>query len=425
MLTAIYGTTENTRVFLKYNNYQEKYIFVTTDGNAEFDDQYVHSIEELETLGVEHISRVVICSQNLTEITHSLKEIGFPHEKLFFFNHAKNTLDPIIKLSTRIINTSSILYAIYDLRDCLPTYDFINFCVMAEVQKKIQSKSHLSLIIVPNRSSNPEKLLLSPFHSDEAYDWRISKILLGVANCLPSLAGFQILSSAQEIETLDFSDKAVFPNNAHLVSKNSVISTSSFYNLPKNTTFSVYRAPIEAQILAQNFINHYSADKRVITITLREYAIHADRNSNIEQWTKFLLSLDLTLYFPVIIRDTATCTIPLPEQLKQFESYPIASIDFPSRVALYQKAWLNLAVSNGPSFIFNYLKGCHSITFMKVDEKNPAISTGTFKKAGVTPGKHYPFRDNTLQQLVWEPETYENITNAFSRIVDIKIKDGN
>lgn len=424
MLTVVYGISANTRAFLESPYNTGNLIYASTPGNELYNKLKVYSLEELATFDKEQITRIVICSQYLSEIVTALLEINFPFEKLFFFDHGHAKLKPVSQLCTPFIDETSVLFAIYDLRECLPTYDFMNFCVLAEIERKKQNKKHLSLIIVPNRSSSTKEKLLSPFHSNEEYDWRVSKILLGIVDCLPSINGVQILRSAQAINALELPENSVFPKNAHINARNSVISTSVFHQLPKNTNFSVFKAPKQASQLAQLFIDSHNNNKRVITITLREYAIHSDRNSDIKEWALFLNSLDLDEYFPVIIRDTETCTQPLPSSLKQFATYPIAAIDFPSRVAMYENAWLNLAVSNGPTFIFNYLPNCHSITFMKLDESNPAISSDTFKKAGVTPGKHYPFRDNDLQHLIWEPATYKNIKYSFNQLVEQKIKAG-
>lgn len=419
MTTVVYGITANTHKFYSENTCNDELLFVSTNGNEQFLHFNVLSLEQLQQLYLDkiNINKVVICSQYLSEITTSLINIGISKEIIYFFNHAESQLTPVDSLLSPRVNKREILYVLYDLRTCLPTYDFLNFCVRADIERRIRGKKHLYFIIVPNCSNNATETLLSAFHSPEEVKWRKTKILQGILDCLPNTVGCNFLAYHQQLEELNLLEFEVFPPGALKDPYKSVISTNEFHNLPAETNFSVYRAPPRAVRLVHNYITSKIQSKKLVVLTLREYEIHTDRNSSLSEWANFLSSLDLNIYHPVIVRDTEYCTTELPEPLSQFDSYPLAAIDFPSRVALYQAAWVNLSVSNGPTFVVNYIQHCRAITFMKVDENNPAISSLTFRKAGVEPGEHYSFRDNEFQWLVWQEAISQNIIQCFNEYV--------
>ena len=120
--------------------------------------------------------QVVICSQFISEITNSLLSIGVALDTIYFFDHAKKNLRRISEISTAVVDSNSILYAVYDLRYNLPTYDFVNFCVKADAERQLKGLKSLHVIVVPNNSSSQSNLLFNPFHTEEDIKWRQRKL---------------------------------------------------------------------------------------------------------------------------------------------------------------------------------------------------------------------------------------------------------
>ena len=411
MKTIVYGVTANTRAFLHSTKDDSDIIIASTSGLESFDDHNVLSLKELKQV-VEALDlyRVVICSQFISEITNSLLSIGVALETIYFFDHAKRNLRRISELSTAAVDSNSILYAVYDLRYNLPTYDFVNFCVRADAERQLKGLKSLHLIVVPNNSSNQSNLLFNPFHTEEDIKWRQQKIFLGILSCIQSVSGYQFLSYAEQLEDIyaTFSTKHFFPNQS-----NEVVNIRDFLQLKEKADLSIIKAPFRASKLVSKYLEIIAKKKKVISVTLRDYGFHDDRNTDKSEWSKFLANLDLDKYHPVIIQDTYNCTSPLPVALRSYDEFSLAAVDFTIRTALYEQSFINMSVSNGATFSVNYMKNCNSITFMKVDKNNPAITPETFEKAGVSPNKHIPFRDNNNQWLFWGEANADNIEKAF------------
>ena len=264
MTTVVYGITANTHKFYSENTCNDELLFVSTNGNEQFLHFNVLSLEQLQQLYLDkiNINKVVICSQYLSEITTSLINIGISKEIIYFFNHAESQLTPVDSLLSPRVNKREILYVLYDLRTCLPTYDFLNFCVRADIERRIRGKKHLYFIIVPNCSNNATETLLSAFHSPEEVKWRKTKILQGILDCLPNTVGCNFLAYHQQLEELNLLEFEVFPPGALKDPYKSVISTNEFHNLPAETNFSVYRAPPRAVRLVHNYITSKIQSKK-------------------------------------------------------------------------------------------------------------------------------------------------------------------
>ena len=86
--------------------------------------------------------------------------------------------------------------------------------------------------------------------------------------------------------------------------------------------------------------------RRAITITLRESSHWPERNSDLAIWADVARFLWDRGYFPIAIRDTAHAHEPL----SRFPATWLrASLDLRFRAAVYETAWCNLFVSNGPA----------------------------------------------------------------------------
>lgn len=154
-----------------------------------------------------------------------------------------------------------------------------------------------------------------------------------------------------------------------------------------------------------------------ITITLREAEHHPDRNSNISAWTKFADYLRERGQRVVFVRDT----LKADEPLEGYETYPQASTDLLKRAALYEAALANLFVSNGPVGIalFNSRPW---LQFVKINDEGSYVpNTSGFWRDhnGVEVGKQYPW-SNDDQRIVWKPDTYENIIEAWESIFELR-----
>ncbi|CAM3938265.1 hypothetical protein BIW53_08105 [Pseudoalteromonas byunsanensis] len=424
MYTVIYGINETTTLFLNSRFNKGSNIFACTKGGESYQGEPSLSLEQLVKMNRNEIDRVVICSEFVAEISANLINNGFTLEQLYFFDYHKKIPVPLTDISLSSVSKNNTLYAFYDLSFNLPCYDVTVFCVLAELKRKSLGLDHIHFVVVPSRSEQGGHLGSATYFSSVDYQWRIDKILRGNFECIPSCAGISVLPLREDAQPLT-KNKHLFPADYTLEYRDKTLATS---DLPRtrvtNHDFCSFSAPSNATVLVNNFVQRLLKGRKLITLTLREYAYSPERNSNLKEWAKFLATLNNQEYLIVVIRDTYHSFDKEPEEFADLDVHymPAASLDFALRVAFYQTAFVNFSVNNGPTLVLNFIKDCRYINFIWTNEKNPAISPSLFKKLGIPIGEQYWFRQNELQHLVWENDSFEAIDQAFEHFLTLHEK---
>jgi hypothetical protein len=271
--------------------------------------------------------------------------------------------------------------------------------------------------LVPDRSCT-DALGFRTYHNESDYRWRIEKITKAVISCQPNSLGCIELPYREASET--YSNNKTYPRQYNHQHKNYQMEEKGLNRYRKLYDLSVFSAPRQAVNIVKEFLKEKLKGRKLITITLRTYKHHSDRNSDLEQWLLFLRSLDTSLYFPVIVKDTYNCTVSSKNEMDNYLSFPLASVDFSLRLALYESAYINMCVSNGPTAIFNFVKNLSSITCIKADDSNPVISSRAFEQVGIKIGGDILYKDNQFQTLLWGQEDAQKLTNVFNELCQLK-----
>jgi len=416
MNTIVYGITASTEMFLRSEFNNNDNIFACTSGGELFQGQPALSIDDLDNLKNKKIMRVVICSEFVFDILNSLEQIDILPEQCFFFNHMSGELVPCIEMLSDRADTNSTLFAFYDLSYNLPCFDVTTFVVLAEMERQKQKKKYIQFVIVPSRSeSKPE---LNVYHETSDVNWRLEKLVKPLFSCLPACIGIDQPFSKDFIKSYKSLNISTYPDNyfnnpRQLAGDFSILKSYAF----NNVKLSNLAPPNQANKIVDSYISNQVGNKKLITITLREYWSNAEqRNSNLTAWLDFALSLDPDEYFPLIIRDTYKVSEPLPEQYKSLPTYPVAAIDLTIRLAIYQRAYINMGVDNGPLYPISYLSGARSIIFRWCTNDIPNLSDRTNKLHLFEVGKNHFFNDNKFQINAWMKDSFENIQQQFSAL---------
>jgi hypothetical protein len=117
------------------------------------------------------------------------------------------------------------------------------------------------------------------------------------------------------------------------------------------------------------------------------------------------------------VRDAELGAEPASPVLQKYIHFPLASLDFTLRLALYEKAYINMGVSCGPNYGISFIKGARSIIFQMTDDDNPANSTLTAQRSGLSIGEDFFFNDNKLQKTIWKKDDCEHLYNAFEQLL--------
>jgi len=405
----LYGINEITRIVESQIN--QKVHYITTNGSENYNDSLVCSLKDLAELDYSAIEKIIICSMYTTEITESLLEIGFPIESIFFYNCNTCRIDTIFLSDIQ----DDILYAVFDLKNNFVSYDFTNFLYLAEQNRIASSKNKLGLIVIPNKSSS--NLIVSATHySASDADWRLDHIIYPLAHSLPSVCSITLLPSRDFFSQLDINADDIFPIGYSIDAppKQYVYNDIKVFSLPY--LFDAREIPAS---IASNYIENHCENRLPVVITLREYDAQPGRNSNLKSIEQFIAKLD-PKYQPIIVRDTYKTGSRLPGSLASVPSCDAAALDVEVRIALYQKAFVNLAVNTGPSYTFAFIKGCYSIEYRWIDDDIFSISKGVMEQAGFSKDKQPVFFASGKNLLFWGKDTTKNMSESFSYFLSIR-----
>ena len=316
--------------------------------------------------------------------------------------------------------SSDVLYAFYDLGVAPITFDFLWFLVGAELERQRRGSASIHAVIVPGRRAglrkeNPE---LEKSLDPPARWARVHAILTPACALLPSLSGVTVASSrAQAEQLLTVAGDAVFPARYE---PGLPCYTGPHEPLRAAREEGARVAALRATVADLRAIDDWLAarqcDRRLVTITLRSYNYALARNSNIPAWTAFARSLDPDRFSVVFVPDTAQCIGGLPGELRDFTICAEAAMVVGLRMALYQRAYLNLGVNTGPMGLCWLNDQTRYITFKILTDAIPNTTAEYMEFLGFEPGKLLPFA-TPGQQWVWAEDEFEIIKDAFSAMV--------
>ncbi len=169
---------------------------------------------------------------------------------------------------------------------------------------------------------------------------------------------------------------------------------------------------------AHDEVRQFLHGSKPVVITLRETVAQPERNSQVGEWLKFAESIH-DRYHVIFVRDTARASEGLSgvHPFAPFEICPRASTNVYFRAALYQQAYCNLMVSNGPIGWCQFSDApflCFKQLVPALPEWTHGHAHGWRKQAHMEVGDQYPW-SSPLQRLTWTDDSFENIALAFDR----------
>ena len=320
-----------------------------------------------------------------------------------------------------------VLYAFYDLGVAPITFDFLWFLVGAELERQRCGCTSIHAVIVPGRRAglrkeNPE---LESSLDPVARGARVNAILTPACALLPSISGVTVASSRAQAEQLvTLAGAAVFPARYE----------PSFPSYPgpqeplraareEGARVAVLRATATDLRAVDAWLAAHRIGPRLVTITLRSYDYAPVRNSNIAAWAGFAHALDPARFSVVFVPDTAQCIGGLPAELRDFAVFAEAAMVVGLRMALYQRAYLNLGVNTGPMGLCWLNDQTRYITF-KILTGDVANTTPEYMEfLGFETGRSLPFAA-PWQKWVWENDDLSVIEREFAATVALLEADG-
>lgn len=312
------------------------------------------------------------------------------------------------------------LYAFYDLQVAPVTFDASWFAVAAERRRQQLGLSQVHFIIVPG---NVDGFREERAHYEASIDtatraWRLHNIVLPIFTLTPGFSGYTLLASRKAAYRFvggecphmypEFFEPG-FPVSHH---PSELLKTTHSPDAPTSTL----QGPTQGLRYLNRWAESRLKNRRLISITLRDYAFMKERNSNIHVWASFAQRLDSTRFLPVFILDTEATLDPLPKVLEGFEVFREASWNVPLRMSLYETSYLNLGVNNGPMFMCALNRRTRLLIFKLITASVPQTTKELIASLGFEIGGQLPF-STPLQKLVWEDDTLPVIEREFHAMV--------
>ena len=313
------------------------------------------------------------------------------------------------------------LFAFYDLKVAPITFDCLWFLAGADLHRRRLGLDHVHVVIVPGpyegvwRERDDYEPVVDPANRAE----RIQNILIQACSLLPSCTGLTQAGSREQVGFWrSVVARHVFPADYEPALP---VFSSSHPCLEAarqgERSIGVLRATperhrnIECWLAARGM-----ADRRLVTITLRGYKYMPARNSNIEAWSGFARDLDRQLYCAVFIPDTDETIEGIPAVLDAFVRMPEAAWNVGLRMALYQRAFLNMGVNTGPMGLCWLNETTRYATLKMAPPDVPQTTSESFRSLGFEMGQSLPFA-TPFQELVWEDDTQATIERVFEDLV--------
>ena len=324
-------------------------------------------------------------------------------------------------------NGKDSLYAFYDLQVAPITFDVSWFAAAADRQRRKKGLSRIHFVIVPGNKDGfrEERAAYETTVDTAARLWRLHNVIIPVLTLVPSFGGLTLLARRGAVSSLraDAEDR-VYPEHyepalpiAHLPVELLSISEN------ERGRIGILQSSTQALRHVEHWIAPRLSDRRLITITLRDYLLTPARNSNMNAWASFARRLDSSKYLPVFVLDTERTLDPSPPTLSRFEVFREASWNVWLRMALYESSYLNLGVNNGPMFLCMLNARTRLLIFKILTPSVPQTTEELMSKLGYEIGGQLPFATQ-FQRLVWQDDTLETIEREFYALV-AKIEKAN
>jgi Glycosyl transferases group 1 len=356
----------------------------------------------------EEIERIARSGQRTTLSRHTAKHraktIADKHRELIAARPAR---------TPQASPAASVIHAIYDADKNPISYDVAFFLQAAEIFRKLSGAKDLIVSIAwPTDISDipglPKRYNLAVDADAKAF--RIFHIAVQMAQLLPNRMVFQIKDRKYINAAVELAKDArivTFPhrdNTHHSIYYRLVIENPDLME-----GFSASQA---AHRYVENWLRTLSGPKKVLCITLRQYAYDPQRNSDLAAWDEFLGRVDPAEFSIVVVPDTDRFADIAPPFRGKYPVFTPACFDVDLRFALYEAAYLNMFVNNGPGTAATLSRKIRYIMFKLLVPGVVHCSEESLRQLGFTPGEN-PTYAGKYQKWVWADDDAEILWSEF------------
>lgn len=314
------------------------------------------------------------------------------------------------------------LFAFYDLQICTVTFDFFTYLLRAEIERRDRGFTNLHVVFVPGADDGFRMM----HHSGPVSRWRLRNILVAGCAMMPTVNGVTVCRTREQAERIEQNNPAsIFPNGYQtkiVDSQPAIDAAIEAFMFAGLATLHIKGVEIPHLVPSErskewvrSWLEPLVGDRKPVVITLRESPFDRARNSRLQEWVAFAQSLDRNEFVPVFVRDTDAVYTKVPEELVEFSLCTRASMDVVVRMALYEAAYMNLLVNNGPLALCYLNPRIRYLVFKHFNVAQGEDEKATFAVYGIPQLGQTPM-STPFQRNVWKDDRCVDISAEFENL---------
>ena len=343
-----------------------------------------------------------------------------------FWSGVKNyCLDSATLLVRRLRIDDKTLRVFYDLGREPITFDFLFFLAAADLHRRAKGLAAIQVVFVSGEKEGfrEEWPDYEQIVDRESRRWRVSNLLLPSLQLLPSCTGHVFCHTRGEADLVARLANHLYPENYKTESPDTQGYAVTAYREVQAAGKAGKRVSgLTGSVQARRYVDQWLAPRargrKVVSITLREYGYHENRNSNVKAWTAFARGLDPEEFLVVFVRDLECAMAPgtgLFAGLTIFEGGPL---NLGLRMALYEKSYLNLGSSNGPIALCILSETTPYVMFKILTSGVPQATLEWLTNLGIEIGAERHAFATPFQKWVWEDDDLDVIRREFDAMCE-------
>lgn len=308
-------------------------------------------------------------------------------------------------------------YAFYDLAVAPASYDILTFLIHAKRWAAGRQEA-LRVVIVPGRYDG-FRADQKPISVAEKH-FRLNHILLPACRAIE--ASVTVCSDRREAEHLWHKGES-FPEDYSVEVPTSLYDTGSLIALGRREGSGWHPPSFMPSPQALAWVDDalgqfFGAAVNPVVITLRETYTPA-RNSDLPSWIAFAKWLQKLGQPVVLIRDWEKSAIMCDPALPHFQ---VASLDMDVRLALYERALVNMSVGGGPPMLNAFGARRPYLLFKMQIENSAASSADYLRKIGLPKDSQFPWA-TANQRIIWTDDALHNLRTAYEGFCNRAMRD--
>lgn len=321
--------------------------------------------------------------------------------------------------------SDSALQLFYDLSASPVTFDFASYLAAAEVERRLRKLKAINVIFVLGPKAGVREELAD---YEAAIDVptrlaRLRNILVPMLAFLPSVKSYAVCGSREQAEAIIAADRTrIYPDDYRVYLPRQPAKKVIFEHARAGLSiWPMLRATDAGKRFVGDFLAREAKGRKAVVITLRNYDFSPERNSRNADWIAFANGLDPAVYLPIFVHDTETSMRRPPADFGQHVVCHAASWSLEIRMALYEAAWLNMALMHGPMELCWHNEQARYVLFMAVG--TAAInSAASLMENGHRLDGDLEFA-TPYQRIVWKRDDLPALRNAFAAMEDMLSSD--